>query len=87
MKKWAEVVFIVFLLASISYGIEDVKGVNLEIHNPYRHSFSLEFKCDRSTGGKYAFYQTVEVEGKKITNFKLPNNLHNCEIWPKVSIF
>lgn len=57
--------------------------VKLETYNPYNLDVALEVKCDHRLN-RWTYHKKFTVKGKSRFSLLVPNNLRNCQIWPKI---
>jgi hypothetical protein len=71
-----------FLAAAVA---SENTQVELQISNNSPFMVTTEVKCDPIPGkGTFLFTRKYKLPKKKITNIKISNNFHSCQIWPEI---
>ena len=74
---------IVLLISNISFAQNNV--VKITIYNPYSISARMEIKCNHNwKTNKFTYHQFIFIRGKKNMTISVPNNLTECQVWPKI---
>jgi len=59
--------------------------IRITAFNPYRLDVRLEVKCDHDwKTNRFVFHKFIDVPGKQDTVIYVPNNMKDCQIWPKI---
>ena len=60
--------------------------IKITTYNPYRIGARLEVKCDHDwKTNRFVFHKFIDVPGKQNTVIRVPNNMRDCQIWPKIT--
>ena len=67
-------------------GLKADNTIRITAYNPYRLSVRLEVKCDHDwKTNRFLFHKFIDVPGKQDTVIQVPNNMRDCQIWPKIT--
>lgn len=72
--------------ARAASGAKADNTIRITAYNPYRLSVRLEVKCDHDwKTNRFTFHRFIDVPGKQNTIIQVPNNMRDCQIWPKIT--
>jgi len=64
-----------------------VSEVELQVSNSSPFSMEVLVKCDVIPGkGTFTFEKKYTLPKKKITNVRISNAYHHCQIWPRLKL-
>lgn len=59
--------------------------IKITTYNPYRIRANLEIKCDHDwRTNRFVFHKFIDIPGKQNTVIRVPNNMKDCQVWPKI---
>jgi hypothetical protein len=84
--------FLIGVLTAIVLGISFSSSnasngvIKITAYNPYSIRAQIELKCNWRID-RFMFHKFIEIPGKHNTIIYVPNNMRDCQIWPKIFIF